>query len=236
MIERKQLVIRPSCGSCGLSAEASTPWLNPRTGQREFLSAMLIDAYIAAQVAVIEKHIDGAKMRNECGQFKLAGVASYFCSLFCLMQGLFCYGRCAGCARSLPRKKLLRDWHAVHNGEGKFQYGKFEYCSPECKKLFSNRETIWAAQHVLETLAKFGVEVQMPAEFVTESEAEFRGRCANKNCGKGKDARGNRVRAKVPARGDFCSSSCQRAHAEVSGRVKAPIPDPSQLANSTLSF
>jgi hypothetical protein len=118
---------------------------------------------------------------------------------------------------------MLRDWHAVYNGEGKQQYGKFDYCSPECKKKFSNRESIWSARHVLEILGTFGIDVRMPAEFIAARESEFKGRCANKHCGKGKDARGNRVRARVPTIGDFCSTSCQKAHAEVSSRVKAPL-------------
>jgi hypothetical protein len=210
-------VSRPTCASCGLIAEASTPTVNPLTGEIEYACKYIIDPYIAEQVSVVEQHVDVAKMRDENGQIKLPGIPAYLCSTFCLMQELFCYGRCAGCAKKLPRKKLLRDWHLVKDGVGKSQYAKFDYCSPECKQRYSAREGIWSARHVLQTLATFGIKVSMPAEFTAKE--SMRGRCANKNCGQGRDSRGNRVRAKVPERGDFCSSACKRAQAEVSARA-----------------
>lgn len=40
-------------------------------------------------------------------------------------------------------------------------------------------------------------------------EVESRGRCANKACGRGRDPKGKRVRAKVPKVGDFCSNVCK---------------------------
>ena len=38
----------------------------------------------------------------------------------------------------------------------------------------------------------------------------FRGRCANLTCGKGRDAKGNRVRARVPEIGGLCSPECKK--------------------------
>jgi hypothetical protein len=50
------------------------------------------------------------------------------------------------------------------------------------------------------------------------SVATYRGRCAYKPCGKGKDARGLRARARVPKFGDFCSEGCWDSDREVQKR------------------
>lgn len=213
----KPLVIKPSCASCGLTADASTPCVNPATGETEYVCKYIIDLYLLEQVTIVEQRCDTARLRNSDGQIKIAGIAGYFCSTFCLMQELLTYGRCAGCAKRLPRKKLLRDWHTVKDGVGKQQHGLFEYCSPECKQAWNDRKDIWSAYHVLKVFSEFGIVVSLPdaPERVTTG---FKGRCASKACGKGRDARGNRVRAQVPRRGDYCSAFCRSVGEEVQRR------------------
>ena len=54
-------------------------------------------------------------------------------------------------------------------------------------------------------------------------EDSYRGRCANPTCGKGKDAKGNRVRARVPSVGAFCCPDCRKSVKEAkrqSARVR----------------
>jgi hypothetical protein len=233
------LDIKPSCESCGLLANASAPYHNALTGETEYACKYIIDPYIAAQVAIVEQHVDVPSLRDSNGQIKLKGISGYFCSLSCLMQGLFTYGRCAGCSKKLP-KKLLKNWHAVKDGEGVHQYGKFDYCSPECKAAYSARENIWSARHLLSTLTTFGIAVKLPE--TTVSESACRGRCANKHCGQGRDDRGNRVRARVPERGDYCSTRCKTLDARTkkdllkarAGAAGEQLPPPS-LQNASFS-
>lgn len=212
----KPLVIKPSCKSCGLIAEASKPYVDPVTGVTEYACKYIIDPYISEQVTIVEQRCDIVRLRNEDGQIKITGVAGVFCGTFCLVQELLTYGRCAGCAKRLPRKNL-RYWHSVKDGVGKHQYGVFDYCSPECKQAWSDRKDIWSAYHMLKVFSDFGIPVSLP-EAPEKMTAGFKGRCASKACGKGRDARGNRVRAQVPRRGDYCSAFCRSVGEEVQRR------------------
>jgi hypothetical protein len=210
--------LKASCQSCGLPADISKPFVDPVTGVTEYACKYIVDEYIKEQVAIIEQRCDIPRLRDSDGQIKIAGVNAYFCGVACLIQGLLTYGRCAGCAKALPRRKLIRDWHLTYKGEGKLMYPKFEYCSPECKQTWSDRKDIWSAYHVLKVFSEFGILVSLP-DAPQKVTAGFKGRCASNACGKGRDARGNRVRAQVPRRGDYCSAFCRKLGEEVASRA-----------------
>jgi hypothetical protein len=81
-----------------------------------------------------------------------------------------------------------------------------QFCDDACKDKYEG--DIQAVLQVAQTIR--------PA-----SEPTYRGRCAYRPCGKGKDARGLRVRARVPKVGDFCSTGCRDAHRQVQKRKEA---------------
>jgi hypothetical protein len=207
--------IKASCQSCGLPADISKPFVNPVTGVTEYACKYIIDDYINEQVTIVEQRCDIPRLRDSDGQIKITGVNAYFCGVACLMQGLLTYGRCAGCAKALPRKKLLRSWHLTYEGDGKLMYPKFAYCGKECELRFKNdRKHIWAANHFLIVLKSLGVTVVLDDTPVGKKLQPHL--CANKNCAMGL----NRTRARVIVKGEPCSTKC-RAHLKMLERRAA---------------
>jgi hypothetical protein len=212
----------PACSTCGLTSAATAPSINSITGATEYACKYIIDPFVAEQVTLVEKHCNIPAWRDANGQLKIKGVAGIFCSVACLAEGLLTYGRCAGCAKKLKRKKFQKDWMVKHDGEGVKMYGAFDYCSPECKRAFADSRHIWAAAHLLKILQGLGIECTQTAidSAVIDSGNGFKWLCGYKSCGKGRDKKGNRARARVPEKDDFCSTACRKATAEVNGRKK----------------
>jgi hypothetical protein len=173
-----------------------------------------------------EDKIDESKLEtNDYGQFVAPGVTGQFCSSYCLMIGMFTYGRCAGCAKSLPRTKMFAAWS---DKEKQWVFDEYIHCSPECRKKYAAfaKPNVLTAEHLGLVL---GTEVLAEAQASTErqtsnakvDETGYKGRCANQTCGSGRDVKGNRVRGRVPRIGDVCSKDCRKVVREAATQNQA---------------
>jgi hypothetical protein len=187
-------------------------------------------------VRIEEDKVDESKLKtNAYGQFIAPGVAGQFCSPYCLMIGLFTYGRCAGCSKSLPRTKNYATWNEKQKA---WIFDRYTHCSPECRKKFPC--SFLTAEHLYRVL---GISHAILPDIVPDitpaismpDQSSYKGRCANQTCGSGRDLKGNRVRGRVPRVGDFCSPECRRVVREAS-RQKKVSPEAQKMGIKHQNF
>jgi hypothetical protein len=209
---KDELVVNKSCDSCGLPGDISRPL--PHIDGSENLSpedfALLvkngwIEGATPCKYILNPEYLEEVKTfekasvlpRNTNNQIKLPGVNAVFCSTMCLMQGLFTDGRCCGCAKVLPHKKTLREWHRTYEGKGVHEYPPFESCGDKaCNKYLKERRLVFTSEHlsvVLDTLLNPQVKIR-----------------ATKPCAAGTRCLKYEDRRPAPAvgRSPYCSRNC----------------------------
>jgi len=171
-------------------------------------------------VHIEEDKVDESQLKtNAYGQFLAPGVAGQYCSPYCLMIGMFTYGRCAGCSKSLPRTKNYAAWS---DRKKEWIFDRYTHCSPECRRKFPHAPL--TADHLNCVLGILPVITPATptslSPVIIPDEMAYQGRCANQTCGSGRDLKGNRVRGRVPRIGDFCSPECRKVVREASRQKK----------------
>jgi hypothetical protein len=238
---KARLVIIPCCSTCGLPGDISKPhtiteedcdtgdestffgeFENGKCVRRAKLGDVVgccryhkrhpVDTHTTDE----EARFDETKLKvNEWDQFIAKGVTGQFCSPTCLMQGMFTYGRCAGCAKRLAATKKFASWYATAE---KWVFDKYTYCSPECQAKFSAFKNPLVVEHVEAVLSENLRRSDVVSRFIGGKPLK-RHLCAWAGCGKGE----NLTRARVAVKGDCCSKECKKQVKAITQRHDASL-------------
>jgi len=212
--ETPALVIKPTCHGCGMIAGISCQMEDTHVfTDYEFTehSNLLVDYddnhQFALSLPVVTEGRNYGKARAKQVTFN-----SVRCANLTLMQlarrernEIVSYPKTQtlGEYRAAQGYKRCPQCKAINKGE--------QFCSRICEEKYTaNLELIQDVAPVIETVK--------PARTY---------RCGNPCCGTGRDDKGNRVRGKVPKRGEFCSKDCRRMVKEAAKQRLAhpPIPE-----------
>lgn len=198
---KPELVIKPTCYGCGMIAGISCGF-NPLGVGRDFTGCgqgdPLIDFNEDHQFSVSFPVLTKGK---NYGQHKLKTVwfNSVRCANLCLLE----------LTRSEKNRVVSYDYDCQTLGVYRAAQG-FKKC-PTCRRIHKLStpfcDDVCESKYAGDVTTVLEVAAVLPQQAAGDN---LRGRCAYKACGQGRDDRGNRVRARVPRIGDYCSKECRK--------------------------